>query len=244
MGFLLSLVVPLLALLILLTRVPVAETAQLNRDMLWATVRLCVAAKRSVDVALPCQSVDLGTDQRPGTALLRVPGTATHFVVTPVADLAGLEAAALQGREGAQIFAAAWAARGAVVAASPRPLALPDVGVAINSPRTRSQDHLHLHLDCVGAPLRAALRDPTIGAQWTWLPQAVHGRRYLARRVAARDIAALNPFAMLMEYPPAPKLILQASLAAVPAADGDLFLVADVRPNASAEQLLDHRCSG
>src|SRR4051794_8300938 len=38
MRSLVSLAIPLLALLVLLTRIPVAQTAQLNRDLLWATV--------------------------------------------------------------------------------------------------------------------------------------------------------------------------------------------------------------
>jgi CDP-diacylglycerol pyrophosphatase len=243
MRSLVSLAIPLLALLVLLTRIPVAQTAQLNRDLLWATVRVCVAAKRSMDVALPCQSVDLGATERLGTALLKVPGATTHFVLTPIGDLAGLEAPALQGPDGAQIFSIAWAARTAVVAASGRRLTLSDVGVAINSPMARSQDHLHIHLDCAAPQIRTALRDATVGAEWTWLPQPIGGRRYLARRVAASDLAALNPFVLLTQFPPAPKLILQSSLAAFPAPGGDVYLVADVRPNAMAELLLDHRCA-
>lgn len=238
---------PLLLLLIglafVVTRIPAAQTAQINRDLLWATVKLCVAAKRTVGAALPCETVDLGTAGRPGVALLHVPGQKTHFVLSPVDDIAGLEAPRLLGPDGAVIFRAAWSARQRVVDSSDHPIVLSDVGLAINSAMARSQDHLHVHLDCIGSKIRSALRRTPVEADWTWLPESIGGRRYLARRVRPDGMAALNPFGLLSGYLPDPRLIMQSSLAAVPAEGGGLYLIADVRPNALTERLLDHNCS-
>lgn len=236
---------PLLVVLVgglTLASVPVAYTAQLHRDLLWATVRVCVLNAQTLGLAAPCASVDLGGSGRPGVAVLKVPGEATHVVVTPTADVAGLEDPRLQGADGAAVFAAALAARTLVVAAAGGPAALADVGLAVNSPMARSQDHLHIHVDCVAAATRAALdAGGPLGSEWRWLPGALEGRRYLARR--APEGLDLNPFAELAALLPAPRLIRQAGIAVI-SSDGGLALLADLRPGAMAELLLDHGCKG
>ena len=59
------------------------------------------------------------------------------------------------------------------------------IGLAINAASRRSQDQLHIHVDCVAPDVRAALgayRD-RLGADWHVLPFLLAGRRYWARRL-------------------------------------------------------------
>jgi len=160
----------------------------------------------------------------------------------PIDDLSGIEAPALQGLAGVAIFQAAWAAR--AEAADPRGASVSKIGLAINSPLSRSQDHMHIHLDCVRSAVQAALGTADIGETWSWLSPGLLRRRYIARRVAAERLADFNPFAALMAFLPKPQLIAQSSLAAIPTPDGGMILLADIRPHSWAEGLLDHSARG
>ena len=54
-------------------------------------------------------------------------------------------------------FADAWQAREYVSGALHEVLPRDDIGLAINSLRGRSQDQLHIHIDCIRPDVRAAL---------------------------------------------------------------------------------------
>jgi CDP-diacylglycerol pyrophosphatase len=221
---------------------PSAHTAPLHRDLLWATVRLCVAGMRAAHLALPCAAVDLGGPGRPGTAIVNVPGARTHLLLTPTDDVAGLEATALQGDAGAQLMRAALAARGRVVAAAGGGIALDDVGVAVNAPLSRSQDHLHFHLDCLAPATRAALAGVRPTTEWRWLPTPIRGRRYRMRAIPGAAVDGFNPFQAAMALLGDPTLIRRTSLAVAAVGGGGLVLLVDTQPQSLGESVLDHEC--
>ncbi|MCJ2132493.1 CDP-diacylglycerol diphosphatase [Methylobacterium sp. J-026] len=220
-----------------------------SRNVLWAALKTCVLAKRLANRTFPCLSVDLGDGERPGSAVLRAPGEPTHSVVMPTDTVAGLEAPILRGPRGAAYWRAALAARPLVSEALQGKLPPEAVGLAVNSARGRSQDQLHIHLDCLKPSVLAALRahGRQIRRTWTRFPQPLAGDRYSALRVPEAEAARFNPFAALRTLPGARPDLHRTSFAAVATPPGDpepgFILLAYRAPSASAEDVLDHSCA-
>ncbi|WP_336489778.1 CDP-diacylglycerol diphosphatase [Methylobacterium nigriterrae] len=227
---------------------PVA--AEATRQVLWVALQACVLAKKTTGRTFPCLAVDLGTSDRPGTAVLRAPGQPTHTVVMPTEHIIGLEAPELQGQNGNIYWRAALAARHYVTDALHGAASIGDVGLAVNSEGGRSQDQLHIHLDCVQPSVRLALQAYARSIHHTWaaMPIALQGSRFFAMRVEAAEIESFNPFAALVRLPGRQPDLSQTSFAAISESADDpnaaVFLLAYRAAAAYAEKLLDPTCSG
>jgi CDP-diacylglycerol pyrophosphatase len=122
--------------------------------------------------------------------------------------------------------------------------------MAINSVDSRSQNQLHIHVDCVRADVRRALaaREHDIGSTWAPLDLPPSGRRYRARRLVGADLGARDPFVLLAaEAGDARREMARQSLAVIGAQFDDgspgFILLADGGAHAFAEGLLDHGCA-
>ncbi len=236
------------ALVGILAAFPAAAGPDPSRDVLWMALKTCVLAKTVANRTFPCLSVDLGEDGRPGTAVLRAPGEPTHIVVMPTVTVSGLESAALRGPHGVAYWRAALGARHFVTDALDGRVAPGEVGLAVNSARGRSQDQLHIHLDCLRPKVIAALdaHGKNVGAGWKPFPVPLAGDRFLAKRVRAADIDAFNPFSALTTLP-GRRDLGRTSFAAVSTRPDDpdpgLLLLAYRHDAASAEDIMDHTCA-
>ncbi|MHB2211615.1 CDP-diacylglycerol diphosphatase [Methylobacterium sp. CM6257] len=236
------------ATLLAFTSVPVAIAANPVRDVLWVALQGCVLAKKAAGRSFPCLAVDLGDGERPGTAVLRAPGQPTHTVVMPTDSVTGIEAPVLQGPRGAAYWRAALAARHYVSDALQGRLPVEAVGLEVNSVGGRSQDQLHIHLDCMRTSVMAALKahGDAVGQAWASFPVALEEERFLALRVPADAVADFNPFAALARVPGWGGKLHDASFAAVDADPADprsgMIVLAYRAPDASAEDLMDHSC--
>ncbi|MCJ2085977.1 CDP-diacylglycerol diphosphatase [Methylobacterium sp. E-005] len=225
-----------------------ADAANPVRDVLWVALQGCVLAKKAAGRSFPCLSVDLGDATRPGTAVLRAPGHPTHTVVMPTDSVSGIEAPVLQGPRGAAYWRAALDARHFVSDVLQGRLPVAAVGLEVNSVGGRSQDQLHIHLDCMRRGVMAALKaqDPAVGERWAPFPVPLEEDRYLAVRVPADAVATFNPFAALAGVPGWQGNLHDASFAAVSADPDDpaagMIVLAYRMPDASAEELMDHTC--
>ena len=239
----------ILALASILAALSVPAAADPSRDVLWAALKTCVLAKRVANRTFPCLDVDLGGTDRPGSAVLRAPGAPTHVVVMPTDTVPGLEASVLRGPRGVAYWNAALAARPFVSDALKGRLAVADVGLAVNSARGRSQDQLHIHLDCLRPSVLAAVRTHGRGVRAAWAPFPVPlaGDRYFAMRVPAADAERFNPFAALRTLPGRRPDLRETSFAALATPQGDpepgFILLAYRAPGASAEDVMDHTCA-
>jgi len=228
---------------------PAAAGPDPSRDVLWAALKTCVLAKRVANRTFPCLSVDLGDRDRPGSAVLRAPGEPTHIVVMPTDTVAGLEAPVLRGPPGVAYWRAALAARPFVSGVLDGKLPLDAVGLAVNSARGRSQDQLHIHLDCLRPSVLKAVRAHGRHVRRTWsrFPVPLAGDRYEALRVPEAEAAQFNPFAALRSLPGARPDLHRTSFAALATPPGDpepgFILLAYRAPSASAEDVMDHSCA-
>lgn len=237
-----------LAILFAVTPVPAAVAANPTRDVLWVALQGCLITKKTTGRSFPCLAVDLGDAGHPGTAVLRAPGQPTHTVVMPTDTVSGIEAPVLQGPRGLAYWRAALAARQAVSDTLPGRLPVDAVGLEVNSVGGRSQDQLHIHLDCMQPSVMAALTAQGAAVDGTWapFPAPLAGETYMAMRVPAGAVEHVNPFAALARVPGWQGRLHDASFAAVADPSGDprggLILLAYRAPDASAEELMDHRC--
>lgn len=167
---------------------------------LWRIVHdQCVAHFIASHDPAPCQAVAIEDGQDQGTAILKDLVGATQFLLIPTRRLTGIEDPALLAPGAANYFAVAWRAIGLVRERAHADLPRNDLSLAINAMTGRSQDQLHIHLDCVRADVRDALRRQAggLGATWAPFPEALDGHRYLALRIDGNGLDGANPFALL-----------------------------------------------
>ena len=154
------------ALLLLATAV-CAPQAVADPNALWAIVNgQCVPGQQNNGDPAPCALVDLDGGEPRGYAVLKDLVGATQFLLIPTARVPGIESPQILAADAPNYFADAWRARSFVEQRAGRELPRDWLSLAINSADARSQDQLHIHVDCVRADVRQALSPtPTTSAR-------------------------------------------------------------------------------
>ncbi len=245
-----AVVVAVLGVVAFLIASPPARAA--DPDALWKIVRgRCVPDQQTNNDPKPCVAVDLAG----GHALLKDIVGASQFLLIPTAKITGIESPEILAPDTPNYFAAAWAARFAVDAALHHPLPRDDIGLAINSESARSQNQLHIHVDCLSVSVIEALHNHLgeVGETWSAFPVPLAGHSYMARRLDDATLAKVNPFRLLADgVPGAAADMGHQTLALVGATfpDGQTgtVLLADhvnrlAGDFAHSEDLQDHACA-
>ena len=117
----------------------------------------------------------------------------------PTILISGNEDPRLLAPSAVDYFTPAWHARRLVEERLGLKLPREDVGIAINSLYGRSQDLLHLHVDCLRADVRDDLARAlaTIGYTWSRRLLVLAGHGYRAMRVDGADDVGVNPFLLV-----------------------------------------------
>lgn len=222
--------------------------AVVGPDALWRIVHdLCVPDQRTLNTPAPCADVDLAGGEEGGYAVLKDIRGKTQFLLIPTRRLAGMEDPLVGAAALPNYWRAAWTARSFVAKNAGRDLPRADIGLAVNGPGARSQNQLHIHIDCVRLDVRAALaaRIAEIGERWSNF--ALLGRVYRARRIAGAELVP-DPFRLLAEDGESAPL-RDNSLAVfgvnLPGGGPGFALLAERAPagRAHLENLLDHKCA-
>jgi CDP-diacylglycerol pyrophosphatase len=228
-----------------------------NGQVLWHIVsEHCIPDQRDRGNPAPCAKVSVADGIQAGYVVLKDRVGKSQYLVMPTIMITGIEDPQLLTPGAPDYFTPAWSARKFVAKRLGTGLAREDVGIAINSLYGRTQDLLHLHVDCLRTDVRDALRlaAPTIGHHWVRHALILNGYHYRAVRVDGDDAVAANPFRLLskglhvrqsdmgawtlvlagMDYPDGPP--------------GFVLLAARANPAAgykgSGEDLQDHACTG
>ncbi len=178
-----------------------------DRGALWRIVHgRCVPDQREHGAPAPCARVDLDRGEAAGTAVLKDRRGATQYLLIPTARIPGIESPALLASDAPNYFAAAWDAGTLVGDRLHRTLSRGDLALAVNSRFDRSQDQLHVHVDCVRLDVRAALdrAEAGIDGQWHPLPVPLAGHRYRALRLPGPLLGDADPFRLLARSLPGP----------------------------------------
>ncbi|MDR3493499.1 MAG: CDP-diacylglycerol diphosphatase [Ancalomicrobiaceae bacterium] len=221
-----------------------AGPASADADALWRIVNTCVVA------TAPCAKVDTAGHY----ALLKDQRGVAQYLLIPTDKITGIESPALLDPATPNFLAAAWAERSAVDARLPHPLGRDSVSLAVNAQAARSQNQLHIHIDCLSAEARDALKAAaaTVGRQWQPLAEPIAGHRFAAIRVDGAALGTFNPFIALaatLADPAHEMASRNLVVVGTDFAEGPGFLVlSDVAPAAGAwsaggEDVQDHSCA-
>lgn len=224
--------------------------AAADPNALWKIVHFdCAPAARTTGRTGLCASVDL---PRHYAILKDRNGIAQHLLI-PTERVSGIESPLLLGPGAQNYWADAWAARSFVQKsldkAHRETLADDQLGLEINSAYRRSQEQLHIHIDCMQASANAALARHRTDAPGHWRWDTIDGARYRIMRVSGPAFA-FDPFEIVARDNPGPDLMAMQTILVVgagPSAQDDGWLVLNSATNVedgtgSAEGLLDHQC--
>ncbi|MGA2491760.1 MAG: CDP-diacylglycerol diphosphatase [Roseiarcus sp.] len=230
-----------------------ALPARADRLALWTIVHgQCVAHAAAGQGPAPCERIDLAHGDDQGVALLKDRVGIAQFLAIPTRRVTGIEDPFALDPAAPDYFAFAWAARDALAVRLGRTLRREDVSIAINSEFARSQDQLHLHLDCLDRDVAATLAGDLGSLDEVWRPMAepLKGRVYWARRVLSDDLSGVRPLALLADGAPDAKAHMAdesvIAIGATFAGKAGFVLLADraeLTQGGHAEDLQDHDCA-
>jgi CDP-diacylglycerol pyrophosphatase len=140
-------------------------------NALWTIVNgQCVPDERANGDPAPCALVDLDGGEQQGYAVLKDLVGATQYLLIPTARIDGIESPQIIAADAPNYFADAWHARSFTEQRAGRALSRDWISLAINSADARTQDQLHIHIDCVRAEVRQALAAHVDDIGPTWAP--------------------------------------------------------------------------
>jgi CDP-diacylglycerol pyrophosphatase len=221
-------------------------------NVLWRIVHdQCVPHQAQFGAPLPCTAVN----RAGGYAVLKDIEGATQFLLIPTARVTGIEDPAILAPGAPNYWQAAWDATNLVEAEANQALPREDLSLAINSIHGRTQNQLHIHIDCIRLDVRDVLRQHAaeIGETWARFPVPLSGHPYQAMRVETLNRPGATPFQLLADQLPGARADMgDETLLAVGAtfAGGDpgFYLLAGRADLATgnrgeAEELQDHTCA-
>jgi len=210
---------------------------------------LCVPHEAADGNPAPCRLVDLADRY----VVLKDLFGRTQYLVIATDAITGIESPALLANNARDYWQDAWGARRFVDESAGQAVPRDFIGLAINSVKGRTQNQLHIHIDCVKPEVVAALRlnEAGVGPSWQRLPFALSQHFYLAMRLEATDLSGVNPFRLLADGVPSAKADMgDQTLVVIGATFKDhrdgFYLLSDHASGsdiASGEELLDHSCA-
>jgi CDP-diacylglycerol pyrophosphatase len=223
-------------------------------DALWKIINgQCVPHQRESGDPTPCAQLD----PRPEAsfAVLKDRVGIAQFLLIPTKRLTGVESPELLEDNAPNYWASAWQVKTSVEDRLHRHLTRDQVALAINSAFGRSQNQLHIHIDCIRPDIRETLHLHTseISIQWAPLGVALNGHPYWAKRIPGSELGDNNPFKLLAEGIPSARQHMDRQTLVLTGAtfeDGTegFVLLADhadlvIADRASGEELQDHDCA-
>jgi len=208
--------------------------------VLWKLVsQKCVPEQMAGQPPKPCTSVDLTR----GVVLLKDLEGVAQYLAIPTAKVTGIEDPAVL--QNGNSLAVGWEGRALVEAKLGRGLPRDGVSLAVNSVNARSQNQLHVHVDCLDQSVRATLRGVALGDEWAALPVKLAGNAYIGRLLPGEAVTG-NPFRLLADKVGGPIAHWSIAVVGTTMADGapGFLLLATEGDHAHAEELQDHTCRG
>ncbi|HEY5102794.1 MAG TPA: CDP-diacylglycerol diphosphatase [Steroidobacteraceae bacterium] len=225
------------------------NTQEVRRDALRHIVQdECVPHWLQNQTATPCASVTLSDSAHAaqGYAVLPDIKGGAHFLLIPTKTVRGIESAFLLEAEAPNYFAAAWQARAHIASQLGHSVARDEVGFAVNPQHARTQDQLHIHIECLGPYIHGVLQE--VAAQLTdqWSPLRLAAGEYAALRVTGEDLNFANPFQLLAKRMPGARSNMGAYtllLTGMQFKEGPGFIVLAGKNVPGTETLLDSSCA-
>jgi CDP-diacylglycerol pyrophosphatase len=174
---------------------------------------------------------------------------ATQFLVMPTARIGGIESPEILAPGARNYWQDAWEARRFVDQRAGKTMPRETISLAINSARGRTQNQLHIHVDCARLDVIAALRDhaASLDTAWKPFPVKLSNHDYMARRIDQPDLAGVNVFVLLADGIPGARADMAPyTLVVIGTPTGFVALAGratGVTNRGSGEELQDHGCA-
>ena len=166
-----------------------------NPDIIWGIVHnKCVPSAEAGTGPGECAKVDLAGHG----AVLKDRDGAYQYLLIPTDRVTGIEDTQVLAPNAPNWFAEAWDARGFFEQTVGHDVPRDAISLAINSVHARSQNQLHIHIDCLTPAVRDALRANPPSANWEIYPAKLSGDTYYARRLEGADLRD-NPFPLVAD---------------------------------------------
>ncbi len=221
-----------------LSATPTAQGA--NRDALREIVQdECVVHWSEQHSAAPCERVG------DGFAVLADRKGGAHFLLIPTKTLVGIESPELLEAGTPNYFAAAFQARDKVASVVGHSLGRSAIGLAVNPRHARSQDQLHIHIECIRTDVAADLKAAAPRITADWAPLTIAGLRYQALRIMGEELGRSDPIELLADKLPAAKSAMgdyTLIVAGMDFREGPGFVVL-AGTGSAGELLLDSTCA-
>ncbi|MET0747073.1 MAG: CDP-diacylglycerol diphosphatase [Rhizobium sp.] len=187
-------------------------------------------------------------------AVLREPAHKERTILTPLADVSGIEDPRLVAGDGPNYFDYAWNERSIVLNDYPQKDSWQDAALAINAEANRTQDHLHIHIGCISPPLKSALNSHAgdIDAlTFRRIRTKLRWRSFFVKFYKADNLSDINPFQLVADGVAGARADMQdVAIGVVGASRGDgqrgFYILAQINGDddsyGSAEDLLDAKC--
>ena len=241
------------ALLLSVGLAPDPVVARGDSLALWRIVHdACVPHVEAGESPKPCENVDIARGEAKGVAILKDLHGVAQMLAIPTRRVTGIEDPQMLAPDAPNVFADAWKAKVVLEERLGRPLPRESVALTINSKWARSQEQLHVHVDCLAKSVAETLAENGSALDDHWRPMtvALNGRMYFARRLDSTDLSDAEPLKLLADGIEGAKDHMDAySLAAVGATFGGkpgFILLADsfsLEGGGHAEDLQDHDCA-
>ncbi|MBB5541514.1 CDP-diacylglycerol diphosphatase [Paraburkholderia fungorum] len=234
------------ALALACTAAACARLAAIDSNALWKIVDVrCVPSQQATGTPGQCTVVNL--DKR--YAILKdIVGRSQHLLI-PTDRVTGIESPFILAPNAPDYWDDAWTSRLYVEKSVKRTLPDNQLGLEINSQFRRSQNQLHIHIDCMQGKISDALARHAKDTPGEWHWDTLDGQRYRIMRVTSLTQAD-NPFRIVArDNPNSQAMAMQTVLVtgAGPSAAQDGWLIVNSgldidNGSGTAEGLLDHAC--
>ena len=169
---------------------------------LWKIVNAqCVPHEETKRDPTPCSAVDLAHGVDKGFAVLKDIVGVAQFLLIPTARISGIEDPAILAPEAANYWDPAWQGRHFMDERLHTALPRDAVSLAINSSLARTQNQLHIHIDCIRPDVQAALKAnlDQVEGDWKPFPVPLAGHLYRSIRINQATLGGVDPFQLLAD---------------------------------------------
>ena len=145
---------------------------------------------------IPCVEVDIDRGVENGYAILKDINGATQFLLITTDLITGIEDARVLKPDGPNYFADAWRARRFVEGKAGKTLPRESISLAVNSAYGRSQNQLHIHIDCIRREVRDLLTANETRIGPAFAPLSIDAKPYQVMRLEGEVLEA-DPFKLV-----------------------------------------------
>jgi CDP-diacylglycerol pyrophosphatase len=164
----------------------------------------CVLDWKQQHNPAPCERVTLydpnASDN--GYAVLQDPDGGAHYLLVPTQTMAGLESSELLDSDAPNYFAEAWRAHDLLAKSIGHAVPRTDIGLVVNTERTRAYDQFHIHIGCLRQDVADALRAASSSVTDTWAPVNAGAATFQGMRIASDSLDGSNLYESLATLKP------------------------------------------